>query len=83
MTVFFALGLVFYSLWATDAGTVARTSGSMVVTIPIVFLICLRYSFVLGREGRGDPIEVVFGDRPLLALLVVFVVVVLGIVYLG
>ena len=83
MTVFFALGLVFYSLWATDAGTVARTSGGMVLTIPIVFLICLRYSLVLGREGQGDPIEVVLGDRALMALLAVFAAAVLVIIYAG
>lgn len=83
MTVFFALGLVFYSLWATDAGTVARTSGGMVLTIPIVFLICLRYSLVLGREGQGDPIEVVLGDRPLVAMLAVFTAAVLLVIYAG
>lgn len=83
MTVFFALGLVFYSLWATDPGTAAKTSGHMTATIPIVFLICLRYSLVLGREGQGDPIEVVLGDRALMALLAVFAAAVLAIVYAG
>lgn len=83
MTVFFALGLVFYSLWATDAGTVAATSGAMVLTIPIVFVICLRYSLVMGREGQGDPIEVVLGDRPLMAMLAAFAAAVLLAIYAG
>lgn len=81
MTVFFALGLVFYSLWATDDSTV--TEGPMELTIPLVFLVCLRYSYLLGREKHGDPVEVVFSDKALLALLALFCVVVVGIVYLG
>lgn len=83
MMVFFTLGLVFYSLWATDPQTVARTSENMVATIPIVFIICLRYSLVMGQKGQGDPIEVVLGDAPLVVLLAAFVVAVLGIVYVG
>lgn len=83
MTVFFTLGLVFYSLWASDASVAARTSGHMTATIPVVFLICLRYSLVQGQKGQGDPIEVVLGDRVLLALLALFVAVVLAVVYVG
>lgn len=83
MTVFFTLGLVFYSLWATDAAISAHTGGRMAWTIPLVFLICLRYSFLLGREQHGDPVDVVFSDRALLGLLAAFCVAVVAIVYLG
>lgn len=83
MTVFFTLGLVFYSLWATDAAISARTSGRMAWTIPLVFLICLRYSFLLGREQHGDPMDVVFSDRALLGLILAFCVAVVAIVYAG
>ena len=83
MTVFFTLGLVFYSLWATDAAISARTGGRMAWTIPLVFLICLRYSFLLGREQHGDPMDVVFSDRALLGLILAFCVAVVAIVYAG
>lgn len=83
MTVFFTLGLVFYSLWATDATISAHTGGRMAWTIPLVFLICLRYSFLLGREQHGDPVDVVFSDRALLGLLAAFCVAVVAIVYVG
>lgn len=83
MTVFFTLGLVFYSLWATDPVISAHTAGRMAWTIPLVVLICLRYSFLLEREQHGDPIEVVFSDRPLLCLMVLFAVGVVAIVYAG
>lgn len=83
MTVFFTLGLVFYSLWATDDVNVAATSGRMAWTIPLVFLICLRYSFLLDRERHGDPVEVVFADKALMALICVFAVVMIAIIYFG
>lgn len=83
MTTFFTLGLVFYSLWATDAANELRTGGRMAWTIPLVFLVCLRYSFLLGRERHGDPVDVVFSDRPMLALMGAFALSVLAIVYLG
>lgn len=83
MTVFFALGLVFYSLWATDASTVERTSEYVIWTIPLVFVICLRYSFLVSGESSGDPVEVVFKDKVLLALIALFAVVMLVVIYAG
>lgn len=81
MNVFFTLGLVFYSLWATNVSS--SMEGPMELTIPLVFLVCLRYSYLLGRERHGDPVEVVFSDKALLGLLVVFCVAVVAIVYCG
>lgn len=81
MNVFFALGLVFYSLWATNASS--SMESPMELTIPLVFLVCLRYSYLLGREKHGDPVEVLYSDRPLLILLAVFCIAVVAIVYVG
>lgn len=81
MNVFFTLGLVFYSLWATNAST--SMESPMELTIPLVFLVCLRYSYLLGRERHGDPVEVLFSDKALLGLLAVFCIAVVAIVYCG
>lgn len=83
MTVFFALGLVFYSLWATDAETISRTSEYVIWTIPLVFVICLRYSFLISKGSLGDPVEVVWKDKPLIGLIVCFAFSIIAVVYMG
>lgn len=69
MTVFMALGLAFYSLWAVGAGKASAPVPDAEFTIPLVFVICLRYSLLASRgDHDADPVELVLADRVLLAL---------------
>lgn len=50
MQVFLSCGLVFYSLWSFEragehAASVSSLSTILVLGVPVVMLICLRYSF--------------------------------------
>lgn len=65
--VYLGIGLVFYSLWtferiggfntALDVSSVA-----LILGIPIVMMMCLRYSMdIESSDSDGDPMEVVFG----------------------
>jgi 4-hydroxybenzoate polyprenyltransferase len=64
-----ALAILFYSLWTMDAATVTRTgSGWLVWTVPLVILLCMRYSLNLEGDSDGDPVEVLLHDRVLLGL---------------
>lgn len=72
MYMFLGMGLVFYSLW-TFARIETATSGTsaflLVASIPLAMFVCLRYSFDIEvRDSDGDPVEVVLGDRSLVAM---------------
>lgn len=83
MTVFLSLTLVFYSLWAVDAKTVARIgSDALIWTVPLVIIICLRYSFLIERENSdGDPMEVLLSDKILLVLAAAYIVFMIVLFY--
>lgn len=74
MYVYLGLGLAFYSLWTFErigGFSVALSSSSalFVSGIPLVMLICLRYSLDVERPDEdGDPVEVILHDKALLVL---------------
>ncbi len=77
-----ALTITFYSLWTVDATTIARVGGeNLVWTVPLVILICMKYGLTVEGNSDGDPVEVVLGDRYLIILILIFIVVTLGIIY--
>jgi 4-hydroxybenzoate polyprenyltransferase len=70
------LCIVFYALWSIDDATVQRLQTSaFVFTVPVVFLILLRYSLNIERESDGDPTAIVFQDKPLCILMLLYAVV--------
>lgn len=76
-----ALTILFYALWTVDAFTVERVgSEAMVWTVPIVMLICMKYSLDVEGDSDGDPVEVLLHDKVLLLLgsllaLVIFILI--------
>lgn len=81
--LFLTLTIVFYSLWTVDPVTLSRPHGARLIwTVPLVMLICMRYSLDIEGDSDGDPTEVLFRDRVLLALVVLYGAACLGILYL-
>lgn len=54
----------------------------LVWTVPMLIVILMKYSADIESDSFGDPVDVVLGDRVLLLLGMVFVLTVLGMVYL-
>jgi hypothetical protein len=78
-----ALTIAFYSLWAVDPVTIARIStGGIVWTVPLVILICMRYSLHVERDSDGDPVEVLLGDKLLLSLVALLGLIWVAMIYL-
>ncbi len=76
------LTITFYSLWSVDTITIERAgSESLVWTVPLVILICMKYSLNVEGNSDGDPVEVVLGDKSLIALVLFYVVLTLAIIY--
>ena len=52
------LTIVFYSLWCVDSTTIARYSNSNIVwTVPLVMLICMKYSLNVEGNSDGDQVK--------------------------
>lgn len=85
---FLTLGLVFYSLWSyervsTMTPFVGADSLLVIAGVPLVMLICMRYSYILCRPASdGDPVSVLFADRWLIALFVVWMICIIAAIYL-
>ena len=82
--MYMCLGLAnaFYALWCMDARTMQSYGGiSLVLTVPIVLLITLRYSMDVEGDSDGDPVEVLFHDKGLLLLCTAYLVTMFVILY--
>lgn len=78
-----ALAVMFYALWTMDALTVARAgSEGLIWTVPLVLLICMKYSLDVEGQSDGDPVEVLLHDR-ILVLLVLLLGLVIGCMIYG
>ena len=63
-----AIGITFYSLWAIE-----HTNEYFAYTIPLVFIILMRYSLIIEGESDGDPVEVIIKDKTLILLGLIYV----------
>lgn len=77
------LTIVFYSLWCVDSTTIARYSNSNIVwTVPLVMLICMKYSLNVEGNSDGDPVSVLLKDKILMGMVLLYAIIVLMIIYL-
>lgn len=82
--MYMCLGLAntFYALWCMDARTTQMYGGvSLILTVPIVLLITLRYSMDVEGDSDGDPVEVLLHDKILLLLCGVYLTTMFVILY--
>ena len=76
------LTIVFYSLWCVDPSTISRYSNTNLVwTVPLVMIICMKYSLNVEGESDGDPISVILKDKKLIGLALLYIIIVLLIIY--
>lgn len=79
-----ALTIVFYALWTVDPATVARYGTyNLIWTVPLVMLICMKYSLNIEQSSHGDPVDVVLGDKTLLIMIGLFIFMMLLLIYLA
>ena len=69
------LGIIFYSLWCIDIGK------GLILTIPFVIIIMMKYSLNIEKDSMGDPVEVILSDKILLALIMCFGILLTSILY--
>lgn len=78
MYMFLCMAIIFYSLWTTDN----EKNSLLIFTVPLVMIICMRYSMNVEGDSDGDPVEVILKDKLLLFLGLVLVVIIFLILYI-
>lgn len=82
--MYMCLGLMnmFYALWSMDADTIAHYNTEyLILTVPIVLLITMKYSMNIEGESDGDPVEVLVHDKVLIILCLLFAILMFAILY--
>lgn len=70
-----ALTIVFYSLWCVDTSTIEKFNVNyLMCTIPLLIIICMKYSLNIEGDSYGDPVEVLLSDRILMILVILYVI---------
>jgi 4-hydroxybenzoate polyprenyltransferase len=71
MYVCLACTLTFYSLWCKEMQSVV-----LMFSIPFLIIISMRYSYLIENGSDGDPVEVVYGDKSLILLGLLYTVII-------
>jgi 4-hydroxybenzoate polyprenyltransferase len=71
MYVCLACAITFYSLWCKE-----MYSDMLMASVPCLIIIVMRYSYLVENGSDGDPVEVVYGDKPLILLGLLYAVIV-------
>jgi len=79
MLMTLTLGLAFYSLWTA---LVVVNGDIMIWTVPLVIAIMMKYELDLAGDSYGDPVDVVSHDKAIIVMVLVYIAVVMGSLYL-
>ena len=79
-----SLTIMFYALWCVDPINTTRFKGInyLLITVPLVILMCMKYSLDIEGDSFGDPVDVVFSDKTILALIAIYGILMLMILYI-
>lgn len=80
MYICLCLTIVFYALWCEDMARVMENQ-ILLFSVPLVLMICMRYSMDVEGDSDGDPIEVVLADKTLLLLAGGYALIMVAILY--
>lgn len=78
MYMFLTLAIVFYSLW-----TILIVDNDLFkYSIIFVILILMKYNLNIEKDGYGDPVDVILGDKVLISILSVYCLFCFAILYI-
>ena len=82
MYVCLAVAIVFYALWTVDPIIVSKTNNLLIWTVPLIIIIFMKYNLNVGSDGYSDPVEIVFSDKVLMFLIIIYIGIVSVILYI-
>lgn len=77
-----AIGIVFYSLWCIDINTAINGLVNIIWTVPLVMIICMKYSLNVEGDSLGDPVDVILSDKVLSALALIYAIIMFITIYI-
>lgn len=77
---FWVLSVVFYSLWCMHMKDIIDKS--IVVSIPLLIIIMLRFEYLTDASVQDDPVERILSDKVILSLIAVFIFYLVMVLYL-
>ncbi len=77
-----AIGIVFYSLWCIDINTAINGLVNVIWTVPLVMIICMKYSLNVEGDSLGDPVDVILSDKVLIVLALVYAIIMFITIYI-
>lgn len=78
MYMFLTLIIVFYSMWAI----LAVNSDLFIYSIIFVIIILLKYNLDIDKDGYGDPVDVILGDKILISIVLIYCLFCFTILYI-
>ncbi|MDD3569488.1 MAG: decaprenyl-phosphate phosphoribosyltransferase [Lachnospiraceae bacterium] len=77
-----SLAIVFYSLWAVDSDIIIKYhTDKLVLTVPLIIFLSMKYSLNIEKGTFGDPVEVILGDKMLVVMAGIYIIMLIGIIY--
>jgi len=71
-----ALTIVFYAMWCVSPMNMEKFNTQYLIwTVPLVMIICMKYSLTIEGNSYGDPVEVLLSDKVLMALVLIYCIV--------
>ena len=62
-------------IWCVDPVNIQKFGTNyLVFTVPLVMIICMKYSLNIEGSSYGDPVEVVLSDKILIGLILIYCV---------
>lgn len=77
-----AIGIVFYSLWCIDINTAIKGVVNIIWTVPLVMIICMKYSLNVEGDTLGDPVDVILSDKVLIVLAFLYAIIMFIAIYI-
>ncbi len=81
MNMTMTLAIVFYALWTVSGSSDLVPTSELVWTVPMVIILCLKYSLTIEGASDGDPVEVLFHDKVLIVLVGIFIALIMSMLY--
>ena len=65
--------IIFYSLWSLAENPFITHNNLLIWTVPIISMITFRYSMIIESDSYGDPSDILFSDKVLFSLVMIYV----------
>ena len=82
MYMFLCMSIIFYALWTIDLKSVYKSSNFLILTVPFIMTIAMKYNLNVEKNKEDNPVEILLKDKILIILILIYIIVIISILYL-